>query len=207
MTTYNPDLWATTMWRALKTYIDSIVDDDIYTVVLGYPTAKDLDQLLPLKKTIIHFDIEDAPERPLGLGDNYVDASYNDAPPPDGQMVEYWEAHYHEVLFDIGVWASAESGGVTSRLEARMLLTKLFTGTTAYEACMAVTDGVHIHHFSGGRNLTDASGDIPLWRMVDIALTVQVFSRTKVPPVEYIAGIVDVVQEPEIEIGGIPIEG
>ena len=207
MTTYNPDLWATTMWRALKTYIDGIVDEDIYSVVLGYPTAKDLDQLLPLKKTIIHFDIEDMPERPLGLGDNYVDAAFDDTAPPDGQMVEYWEAHYHEVLFDIGVWASAESGGVTSRLEARTLLTKLFTGTTAYEACMTVTDGVHIHRFTGGRNLVDGFGDIPLWRMVDIALTIQVFSRTKVPPVEYIAGITDVIQEPEIEIGGVPITG
>lgn len=205
MTTYNPDLWAETLWRALKTYVDDVVDSDIYDAILGYPTASELDRLLPLGKTVIHFNIDDSTERPVGLGDNYLDADYDDSPLPDGRKVSYWEAHYHEVLFDIGVWASAESGGVTSRLEARTLLTKLFTGTAAYEACMAVTDGIHIHRFSGGRDLTDAFGDIPVWRTVDIMLMVQVFSRYKVPPVEYLDGETSVVQEPAIEIGGVPI--
>jgi len=72
---------------------------------------------------------------------------------------------------------------------------------------MTVTDGVHIYSFTGGRNLVDAFGDIPLWRMVDVMLRVQVFSRYKVPPVEFIDDEIVVEQEPQIEIGGVPISG
>lgn len=195
------------MWRALKTYIDADVDADIYEVVMGYPSANDLDRILPLKKTLIHFEIEDIREQAVGLGDNYLGAAYDDSPIPGGRKVEYWEAHTHEVDMDVGVWSSAESGGVTSRLEARTILSKLFTGGTAYKKCMAVTDGIHIQKFGGGRNLIDAFGDIPLWRTVDMILTVQVFSRTKVPPVEYIDGLDAILQAPAVEIGGVTISG
>lgn len=190
----------------MKTYIDTLIDADLYSVVLGFPTADQLDQLVPLAKTIIHFEIEDMPEKPLGFGDNYVDYLLDETPPPTGQTIEYWEAHEHMIDFDVGIWASAESGGVTARLEARELLSRLFSGKKAYTDCMTVTDGVHIQRFTGGRNLVDSNGDVPVWRMVDILLTVKVFSRVKiVPPVPYIGDIDEVFQEPELEIGGVPI--
>ena len=203
---YNPDLWAESMWRALKSYVTGLVDPKIYEVVFGYPSARDLDRLLPLDRTLIHFEIDDIPvERGLGLGDNYVEAILDETTPaPPGKTVEYWEAREHHVDFDVGVWASAESGGVTSRLKARTLLTRCFSGTTAYRNCLATTDGIHIKAFSGGRNLVDSFGDIPLWRTVDISLMVQVFSRFKVPPVGYIDSAT---QAPAIEIGGVTISG
>jgi hypothetical protein len=208
MTTFNPDLWAETMWRSLKTYIDGLIDPAIYDVVLGYPAADELSRLMPLPKTLIHFDIEEIRESPLGMGDNYVNYLRDDTPPPPitGQTIEYWEAHQHVVDFDIGIWASAESGGVTSRLEARTVLSRLFSGKHAYVACMSITDGVHIKQFSGGRDLNDTIDDVPLWRMVDVTLTVLVFSRFKIQPaVPYIADLDDVIQEPLVEIGGVTI--
>lgn len=206
MTTFNPDKWLTSTWRSLKTYIDGIVNSGIYEVVLGFPSPAELDRLVPLDKTIIHFEIEDMPERPLGFGDNYMDFVRDESPPPDGQTIEYWQAHECTVDFDIGIWASAESGGVSARLEARELLSRLFSGKQAYRDCMATTDGIHIQRFTGGRNLIDAHGDIPVWRMVDILLTVKVFSRVKIlPPVPYVGDIDSVFQDPELEIGGVPI--
>jgi hypothetical protein len=203
MTTFNPDLYLTTMWRSLKGYIDTALTDSLYEVILGFPSPTDLDRLVPLEKTIIHFEIEDMPERPLGFGDNYVDYYRDETAPPDGQTIEYWQAHEHMIDFDVGIWASAESGGVTARLEARQLLSQLFSGKKAYRDCMETTDGVHIQRFTGGRNLIDSHGDIPVWRMVDILLTVKVFSRVKItPPVPYVGDIAQVDQEPELEISG-----
>lgn len=184
MSTYTPDNWVTGFFRALASYIETEMDDDVYDVVMSYPSVEELQKKMPQQKVVVHFDIADPGNGFLGLGENVVDAEYFE---PDGTIIE-WEAHKHDIVMDVGIWASIPAGGPSARMVAYEDMSKLFTGPHAREVCMAETDGVELLGFTGGRNITDKIGDIDVFRMVDVELRLRVFSRTKVPAVPYIHG-------------------
>lgn len=197
-TTFDPDKWTTSFFRALFNYtkaklnITDVPATDLYELVESYPDIDALTKKMPIPVTIIHFDIEDMDNVFFGLGDNVVRETYL----PASLEVEEWEAHCHVVNIDVGVWASIESGGPPARLEARQDLDRVFNGPAARDDCMAVTDGVEILSFTGGRHITDAINDVPVFRVVDQQLRVRVYSRTKKvgPAVEVI------LQNPQLTI-------
>jgi hypothetical protein len=198
---YNPDEPFVSFWRALKEFVTEGLDTALYDIVFGFPEAKELQRLVPLGKTLIHFEIDEMPEQRFGFGKAWVNEEFDEAPVYE---VVYHEARPHEIRMSLGIWASAESGGVTSRLEARQILDNLLNGPAAREDCMAATDGIEILSISGGRNFTDAVGDIPVWRMVDIELRLRIFSRKKTVPSKFID---EALQEPGVEIDETVIVG
>jgi hypothetical protein len=183
------------MFRALRAYMETLFTSDLYTLIDSFPEPDEMQTRMPLEKTLVHIDIDNIEPIVFGLGDNLVDALYDNG----AGTVEEWEARCHEVTFDIGVWASAETGGVTARMEARELLDKLFVGSTAYEACQTTTDGVEILGFSGGQNIIDTVGDVKVFRTIGLELVVRIFSRIRRPVTEFI----DVIeQDPQNVIDG-----
>lgn len=200
MTTFNPDAWLSSLTKALRDYAATKLDPDLYDLVMSWPSADEIASRMPLDKVIVHFEVAEPRQMFFGLGDNVVNATYDETA---GTILEQ-EAHCHEVTLDVGVWASAETGGPEARLEAREILDSLFNGPTAFDACMAATQGVEIRRFSGGRNLNDAVNDVAVWRMVDIELIVRVYSRTLKVPQTFISQIN---QEPGIRIDDIVIIG
>lgn len=202
MTQFNPDKWLVSMFRALETYVTTALGTDaqIYDLEMSYPDAGVIAKKMPLKKTIVHFDIDDPRLIPFGLGDNVVDQVYDET----GHTIEEWEAHCHEVDINVGIWASVESGGVSARLEARQDLDRLFVGPAAFTACMTITNGIEIMSFSGGQFANDTINDLPVFRVVDANLRVRVYSRTKKVPITFIDNIQ---QLPELQITGEVIIG
>jgi hypothetical protein len=190
--------------RALNEYVvDGLglgSTDDPYEVVMHYPDVMNMAKSkIPLPKTVIHFDIDDNESRFFGLGDNIIDAQIDiveDSDPIEETMIEY-EAQCFVLELDVGIWASAESGGPTARMEAREDLDTLFSGPTAYVACHEATEGVEIQSFTGGRNLIDSINDVPIFRTVDLKLRVRVYARQQRVPV---ALIEEIGQEPELII-------
>jgi len=196
---YDPDDWLTSTWRGLRSYMQTYIGTSIYEFVLGYPSADDLLRQVPLKKTIIAFDIDDIANRPLGLGDTVVDCKYDEI----AKTIEDHEAKEHVIMFSIGVWSSVESGGVTARLKAYQALDRLFAGRDANRRCLAHTSkGVDILSFTGGTFMPDKVGDVPVFRVVDAELRVRVFSRTRRLPVGFIETIS---LDEELRIDGVEI--
>jgi hypothetical protein len=194
MTTFDPDKWITSLHRSLLSYMQTKLPADEFEIVEDYPSAAAMTRRMPLKKTIVHFAMEDPQRMMFGLGDNIVADSKDE----DAQEIEGWEARCHEVTFDLGIWASEETGGVTSRMEAREALDYLFHGSTAQQACLAATDGVDVRSISGGRNVIEDINEIVVYRMVDIALIVRVYSRVKATSIPYVTDDLDL--DPELTI-------
>jgi hypothetical protein len=197
---FNPDAFLISFWRALNEYVTANIDQGAFQTQLGYPKADQISREQPLEKTLIHFEVADMTEEGLGLGDSVTGQEYDEIL----KTIVEWEAHRHVIDMDIGIWASAESGGVTLRLEARQLLSKLFNGPRARLLCMTTTEGIEILSIGGGRNFTDEINSVPVWRMVDIVLRLRVFSRTKLVPIPFIDGVD---QSPGIEIDDTVIIG
>lgn len=199
MSTYDPENPYVTLWRSLIAYIQASIGTNVYEFVPSYPRPDDVAKRMPLKKTLIHFEVDDIENRRLGLGDGVVDAAYDDP----AFTIEEHEGNAHIVTFDIGVWASHETGGPHARLQARQHLDRLLHGPSAQRACLAATDGVDIIEFTGGRNLTDTISDIPVFRTVDLTLRVRVYSRKRLTPQTFID---DILQEPGLTIDdNVPI--
>lgn len=196
---YDPDNWLVSLFRELKAYVDAEVTTNIYDIQFSYPDISELAQRMPFEKTILAFEVDDIAERPFGMGDNFIDGVENLA----GDEVENHEALIFEVNFDVSVWASAPSGGVTSRLEAYQLLADLFSGNGAVDKCRTATGGVEIRSFTRGRFITDKINDQAIFRIVDTTLVVRVYARRVHAP----AVLVDeIIYDPELVIdGSVPI--
>jgi hypothetical protein len=197
---YNPDKYLTSAFRELKAYVlaqlglsGAVLDP--YEVIMSYPDSQTVADKMPLTKTLIHFDIDDETRMFLGLGDNVLDTVINEG----DETIEEWEAGLHEIVLNVGVWASVQSGGVSARLEARQDLDRMFNGPDARKRLMAASDGIEILSFTGGMFVNDLINDMPVFRVVDMALRLRVFSRYKKVPIAYID---DVGQQPEIIIDG-----
>lgn len=209
-TKYDPEKWLESTIRAIKDYAAAAFNSNIYTVVMEFPGA-DMDlKYLPLHKTVVHFEVDDMPETVLGFGENTFRMNYDEPT----YTVNPQEAREHFINFDVGIWASDASGGTTSRMRARQILSWLFGGAQAIDALRAASNGgdgsVEIVRFGGGRFAIDSVNDQRVYRMVDGVLEVRVFSRT---PLSKATGpaIEQITQQPVIwtqeDSGLILVEG
>jgi hypothetical protein len=215
-TKFDPERWLETTTRALEDYVsnkfDEAVRDDlgnpagleVYEIVMEFP-GPDLDTAkVPMAKTIIHFEIDDMPERLVGMGNNVFAENYD----PATHTVREQEATRVRMSFDVGVWASDRSGGLTSRLRARQVLSTIFGATGARAAFRDATDGsdggIAIINFEGGRFVPDQIGDIRVVRMVNCSLELEVFTRTPLRPNDppAVSTIEEIVQAPGLTILG-----
>jgi hypothetical protein len=203
--TYDPEIWLESAVREIKNYttagITALVPNgtSVYDVVMEFPGPALDDSKNPLQKTLIHFEIDDMRDGPVGLGENIFADNYD----PDTGSVKPQYAGTHLINFDVGVWASAKSGGVTARLRAKQLLFDLFGSPKGMMEFHAYTDGgdgrVEVISFQGGRNIADKINDVPVYRTIDGQLVVRVYSRTALSDTAEPA-IEEIIQAPELEI-------
>lgn len=202
---FNPDLWLTSLFDSLTDYVTAEINAavggngaDVYDVVMSYPDSDFLPSDAEFKKTLIHLEIDDIDNRILGYGDNVVDNVIVEPTPTVAGTVTPLEATLHMVNFDVGVWATDASGGVTSRLRIYEILNRAFSTDAARKRCRAVTGGVEIRHFTGGRFVTESINDIRVFRVVGAELETRVYSRTE--------GVTEILidreptQQPDLEI-------
>lgn len=195
---YDPEIWLESLVREIKAYADSNFNDT-YQVVMEFPGPMLDRSELPLSKTVIHFEIDDILDSLIGLGDNKFADNYDST----AHTVNPQYARQHRVNFDVGVWASAKSGGVTSRLRAKQTLEEMFGAVNGQLNLRAASDGgdgyIEVISYTGGRMIMDTINDSPVYRMIDTALVVRVFSRTKLATTAGPA-IEEIIQDPNLEI-------
>jgi hypothetical protein len=190
--TYDPQKWITTMQRSLRDYllaeIDTAVSDEampfpddiglqVFEVLLDYPPSVAPAGDVDFKKTIIHLQIDDIENIKLGFGTDVVAITYTPGDVAHAATIVEKEARCHRVNFDVGVWASDQSGGPSSRLLAMEILEDALGGEMARRKCMSVTQGVEITSFNGGRFVVDTINDVRIFRIIDCTLEVRVYSR------------------------------
>jgi hypothetical protein len=207
---FNPDFWLTSLQRSLTSYTLDEIDKavmvganpsglDTYEVIYDWPDAAEMAKDAKLEKTLIHFAIDDINNIVLGLGENIYNTVENTVPDPD--LLTRHEGQCHEVNFDVGVWASDQSGGVTSRLVVYEMLHKVF-GTEIGKRKLRSTIDVEVLRFNGGRFITDRINDLRVFRIIDCELVARVYSRHITEP----QVIVDDFEIDEIfTVGGDPI--
>jgi hypothetical protein len=202
--TYDPENWLLSTTRALKEYVENAFND-AYKVVMEFPSTDEVLETMPLDLTIIHFEIDDQDHRRLGFGDNYGAINYDAGTHQSNPQ----EAAIRILNFDVGVWASDRSGGVTSRLRAQQTLGFLFEGSLAQaklDAAVDAGDGrIEILNYRGGRSLTDKINDVDVYRMVDATLEIRVFSRTPLVPLEAVPALEVTNIDDNLEIDGATI--
>lgn len=178
ITQYDPDNWLLSATRSLKEYVESQVNLDLVTVEMSYPDTEYWTKETPLEKTLIHFEIDDQDAPTFAFGHPGKEVFIES--PDNGVTPNYWridEAQLHLVNFDVGVWASQESGGATARLKYHQLLVNLFSVAGAKESLQDATGGIWVVSFAGGRHTTDRINDLPVWRAHDMTLIARVYSR------------------------------
>jgi len=212
---YEPEIYLESTVRCLKAYVEdgflkSVVDDtqtyagdEVYEIVMEYPSTDEILRFVPLGKTVIHFEIDDMDNRILGFGENVFNYNYDDVL----QQEEPQNASEHRINFDVGIWASDRSGGITSRLRAYQVLRNLFQGGLAIEKLRAATnagDGeLDILQFESGRFLTDRINDLNVYRTINSTLVIRVFSRT---PKEIIRPTIEeILQDENLSIDDQPL--
>jgi hypothetical protein len=209
MNTYDPTKWVTTMQRALKDYVEAEIDAaigggglNVFNVVFDYPVSAAAPLEADLTKTIIHLEIDDVLNTRIGFGRDVFAGAYTPGNVANAATLVESEARCHRVNFDVGVWASDLSGGSTSRLIALEILDSAFGGEMARHKCMAATGGVEITSFNGGKFVVDTLNDVRVFRIVDSALDVRVYSR-KDGEEMIVADTIS--QDPHFTILGTPI--
>lgn len=201
--TYDPERYLESTARTLKDYARASFNTGIYDIMMEFPSAATLANKLPLKKTLVHFELDDIDSQPVGMGDGAFAHNYDE----DTEQIFPQYAMRHILSWDVGVWASDRSGGTTSRMRARQILNFLFDinagGIDRLRNFSDAGDGViEIVSFSGGRFVQDtAANDVRMYRMVDCALDVRVFSRTPLPA-DGFPTIQEFPQDPNITIIG-----
>jgi hypothetical protein len=196
------------MQRSIKDYILAEIDAaipegglNVFDVVMDYPISAAGPVEADLSKTIIHFEIDDIVNIKLGFGSDVVESVYTPGDVANPATTSEREARCHRVNYDVGVWASDLSGGATSRLVAYEILDKALGGEMARQKCKSVTGGVEITSFNGGKFVIDTLNDVRVFRVVDSALDVRVYSRK-----DSIMIVPDTVsQDPHFTILGTPI--
>lgn len=187
---FNPDDWLVSATRAIETYVAGQLNGNLYQVEMSFPDVLTWPRTTPMAKTLIHFEQDDIADPILGIGFPGVDVF-------DAELGTYvlHEAARHQLNYDVGVWASAASGGETSRMRAVQALKNIFTVAGSRVDFHDATGGVKVLSFDGGRNHLDRINDLPVYRTVEMTLVVEVFSRHIPATVEYIPEDFDQVQE------------
>jgi hypothetical protein len=180
--------WVTTLMRALEWYVNSN-SPVVYNVMFEFPSARQLGQLMPLGQTVIHFEIDDIQNPPFGFGDNIVNIVYDE----EDQVLETQEALSHDVNFDVGVWASDASGGITARLNAYQLLSNLFDGASAYVNALGIN--VEIKSFSGAAFTKEEIDNVNIYRIANMTLVLRVYSSKTVQNIPYVTDGVIITQD------------
>lgn len=213
--TYSPDSWLVSLVSSFQDYINDglnnyILNDlgapaglEIFETVMEFPASEAIPQGVELGKTVIHFDIDDLDNKALGFGPNYVNYEVTDGTLTEPGTLVQQEASVHLVNWDVGIWASDQSGGITNRLLAYQALDALLRGEIARKKCMEQTEGVELVHFQNGRFVTENLNDVRLFRMVGAELVTRVYSRKLSDPEILVDG--DVVQDPDLTISSIPL--
>lgn len=187
-TIYDIDNWLVSSTRVLRGYIADALGE-LVTVELNFP---DTMELLPLPKTLVHMEVDDMGHPVVGFGIPTAEV-FNDV---TGTVLSQ-DLAVHEVNYDIGVWASRESGGATHRMEVVQALSALFAPAAAKQAFREAT-GMSVVSFNGGRNELDRLNGTPVWRALDMTLVVRVVSR-HVPEVAEIMAT-SITQDQELTI-------
>jgi len=168
------------MTRAVEDYAKAAFDPALYSVQMSYPDVALLANGQPLDKILVHFerDVVDSPLWAFGIQgqDEWSDPSHLSG------TFRVLEAQRVIVNYDIGVWASADAGGETYRMYAVQTLHNIFGPAGAKQNFNAVTEGLTIRSFTGGRDATDRINDLPVWRTMDITLVIEAFSRSAPQP-------------------------
>jgi len=175
---YDPEHYLESTVRELKNYIEANVNTRIYQVVMEFPAANADSFKMPVRRTIIHLELDAQDDRFVGFSDRPMSEEYN----ATAKTVTPRWAGWHQLNFDVGVWASDDSGGVTARLRAKQILQQLFGYPSSVQALLNFTDGgngaVEIVRYTGGAFAQDRIADVRLYRMINSDLEVRVFSRT-----------------------------
>lgn len=203
-TKYDPEKWLETAVRGIKDYAEAGLNGNgsLYDVVMQFPAAQLEESMMPFRKALVHFEIDEIREAALGFGDNIIEDNYDPTSGVDPQI-----ARVHRINFDVGTWTSDASGGSTARIRLRQRLSVLFGGSIGYVKMLEATEeeedsgGIEIMSYSGGRFVMDTINDLPVYRMVDCTLEVRVYSRTPRGLIPWPA-IEEVIQEPHLSIQG-----
>jgi hypothetical protein len=179
-TLFDPEIWLETTVRGIKDYVQAALDPNVYDVVMEFPgAALDENNSMPMRKTIVHFEIDDIVDSPVSMGDEPMELNYD----ATAHTIDPQWAAMHVINFDVGVWASDASGGTTSRMRVRQILFDLFGRPHGITKLRQATDGgdgaIEILKYSGGAFTVDSISDVRVFRMINGELEVRVFSRTK----------------------------
>jgi hypothetical protein len=195
MSIFDPENWLVTLPRALQAWVENNMPSSLapdVQVEMDFPDTRQWPKQVPLAKVLIHFaqDDEDDPAIGFGVPGDY---EFDDV----AGTVVLREAAQHLVNYDVGVWSSANMGGITKRAEVTQVLKSLFTLPTAKKA-LEEEEGIWVVSFNGGRNELDRVGDVPIWRTLGMTLIVRVVSR-HLPPTPVIVQT-DYTQDQELTI-------
>lgn len=167
--TFQPGVWLTSLFRALKEYVEDNLNLDAYDVVFDYAPAEVTAKKLPLQKSVIHFAVDDIQNPAIGYGATVLEIT-------ETNTLTESELLAHVLNFDVGMWASAQTGGTSARLVVYQHLVRLFQGKAAYDRCYQATEGVEIISFNGGRFILDRINDLEIYRIVGAELIVKCYS-------------------------------
>lgn len=215
-TKYNPEDFLETTIRGLKDFVlaelkktavddnNNYVGDQLYDVVMEFPSTDLIVSTIPMAKTIIHFEIDNLADQVIGFGDNVFKENYDALL----QQVTPQAAAEHRLNFDVGIWTSDRAGGITSRLRAYQALRNVLQGPLAFQKLKDATvtydsngdyDGaLEILDFSGGRFITEQINDVNVYRVIDCQLVIRVYSRTPLDLVQ--PTIEEIIQDPDLII-------
>lgn len=168
---YDPTNWLVSATRVLGAFVTRTLNDPDVTVEMSFPDTHSWTKEMPLDKVIVHFEQDDIADPVLGFGIPGVLVDNGDG------TVQVDEAAQHVINYDVGVWASAECGGGTKRMEVVQAIKDIFIPARARMALNEATGGLSIVSFDGGRNELDRINDVPVWRALNMTLLVKVFSR------------------------------
>jgi hypothetical protein len=191
--TYNPEIHLESATRSLKDYaergFDVAVQDinsndsglEVYEVMMEFPSDEKIREMIPFKKSVIHFELDDIQDYLLSFGMNTAKLVFDDVLKETHEQ----EGRRHILNFDVGIWTWDKSGGTTARLRARQTLTNLFSGAQAITNLREASDGgdgqLEIISYTNGHFMTEFINDIRVFRMINSTLSLRVFSRTPNP--------------------------
>jgi len=191
--TYDPEKYLESTIHCLKDYTEAgfnaAVQDSqardaglqVYEVMMEFPPDDKIIELVPNKRTIIHFELDDIQDQILSFGRNTARLVYD----PVTKTTSEQEGRRHILNFDVGIWAWDKSGGTTARLRARQTLTNLFSGSQAIENLREASDGgdgkLEILSHTSGHFMTEFINDVRVFRQINSTLQIRVFSRTPTP--------------------------
>jgi hypothetical protein len=212
MMKYDPEDWLESSTRCLEEYAresfhQAIKSEDgtpigleAYEIVMQFPGTLLDTRKVPMRRTLIHFEIDEIATSVIGFGDNIFAENFNET---DESLNPQWAAA-HRLNIDIGIWASDASGGITSRAKVKQILVNAFGGAAGIVKLREYSDGgdgrLDILSFSGGRFLVDRVNDVTVYRMVECTLEIGVFSRTPIEDTASVPAIMFITQDPKLSI-------